>query len=264
VIGMVHLRPLPGSPDWDGDLRAVEEAALNDAEALGIGGVGALMVENYGDVPFFKDDVPPETVAAMTRIGAAIRSSWPDLPLGVNVLRNDALSALAVAAALEASFVRINVLTGAMATDQGVIEGRAAEVLRRRRALGAEIGLLADLRVKHAASLAPRPLVEEAEDLRLRAKADALILSGAATGAVTDPAPMAELRKHMPDCPLLVGSGMTNDNLADYDGLADAYIVGSSLKRVGIDGRTAVDHRLVGAFVDAAVDQRSASAQEQA
>lgn len=264
VIGMVHLRPLPGSPDWDGDLQAVETAALDDAESLGIGGIGALMVENYGDTPFFKDRVPPETIAAMTRIGAALRNSWPDLPLGVNVLRNDALAALGIAAALEASFVRVNVLAGAMVTDQGVIEGRAAEVLRRRRELGLDVGLLADLRVKHAASLAARPLLDEAQDLRLRAKADALILSGAATGAVTDPALLAEIRATMPDCPLLVGSGMTTGNLADYDGLADAYIVGSSLKRVGLEGRAAVDHRLVGAFVDAAVAQRDASPQEQA
>lgn len=263
VIGMIHLRPLPGSPDWDGNIQAVEDAALDDAEALGLGGIGALMLENYGDVPFYKDRVPPETIAAMTRIGAALRHSWPDLPLGVNVLRNDALAALGIAAALEASFVRINVLAGAMLTDQGIIEGRAAEVLRRRRELGVDVGLLADLRVKHAASLAERPLVEEAEDLRLRAHADALVLTGAATGAVTDPALLAEIRRHMPECPLMVGSGMTIENLSAYEGLADAFIVGSSLKRVGLDGRATIDRHLVGSFVDAAVGMRDTSYREQ-
>ena len=254
VIGMVHLRPLPGSPGWDGDLEAVERAALVDAEALGVGGVGALMMENYGDVPFFADRVPAETTAAMARIGAALRNAWPDLPLGVNVLRNDALTALGVAAALDAAFIRVNVLAGAMVTDQGVIEGRAAEVLRKRDALGLETGILADLRVKHAAPLAPRDPADEAADLRLRAGADALVLSGVATGAATDPDRLAAVRDALPDCPLIVGSGMTMDNIQDFTGLADAYIVGSSLKATGADGRPRIDRTLAADFVDAVAE----------
>lgn len=250
VIGMVHLQPLPESPDWRGDLDAVKRAALADAAALAAGGVGALMLENYGDVPFHRDAVPPATVAAMTRLAAAVRRAHPELPLGVNVLRNDAASALAVAAAVDAAFVRVNVLAGAMVTDQGVIEGRAAEVMRLRARLCPAVGVLADVRVKHAAPLAPRPLADEAADLRLRAGADALIVSGAATGAAADPAELDALRAALPDCPLLVGSGTTAANAAAF-AAADGAIVGSSLKSPGPDGRPAVDPDKVRAYVAA-------------
>lgn len=251
VLGMVHLRALPDAPGWEGDLDAVEAAALRDAEALAAGGVGALMMENYGDVPFHREAVPAATVAAMTRIAAALRRALPHLPLGINVLRNDAASALAVAAAVGAAFVRVNVLAGAAVTDQGVIEGRAAELMRLRARLCPDVGVLADVRVKHAAPLAPRGLAEEAADLRLRAGADALIVSGAATGAVADPAELAVLRASLPACPLLVGSGTTAANLAAF-AAADGAIVGSSLKRPGPDGRPAVAADLVRAYVDAA------------
>ncbi|HPF35967.1 MAG TPA: BtpA/SgcQ family protein [Candidatus Krumholzibacteria bacterium] len=251
VIGMIHLRPLPDSPGWAGDLNAVEQAALADAEALARGGAGALMLENYGDVPFHRDAVPAVTVAAMTRLAHAVRRAHPDLPLGINVLRNDVASALAVAAAVDAAFVRVNVLTGAMVTDQGLIQGKAAEVLRLRARLCPQVGILADIRVKHAAPLAERPLADEAADLRLRAGADALIVSGAATGSPADPARLDALRAALPDCPLLVGSGADTANVAAF-AAADGVIVGSSLKSPGADGRPVVDPDKVRAFVAAA------------
>jgi len=247
---MVHLRALPGAPGFLGDLSAVEDAALADAAACFGGGADAVMVENYGDVPFLRDQVPAVTVAAMTRIVDAIRRAHRGRPLGVNVLRNDARSALAIAAVTGAAFVRVNVLTGAAVTDQGVIEGRAAEVMRLRAALCPDVAVLADIRVKHSAPLAPRPLADEARDLRLRAGSDALIVSGAATGAEADPAMLAALRDAVPDCPLLVGSGTTVDNLSRFTE-ADGAIVGSTLKQAAA-GRPYVSDELVRAYVAAA------------
>lgn len=233
-IGMIHLDPLPGSPCHGGSLAAVTDRACRDLGALTDGGCTAVMVENFHDVPFHPDRVPPVTVASLAVVAAELRRRAPTVQLGINVLRNDAEAALAVAAAVGANFIRINVHTGAMVTDQGPLVGQAHRTLRRRRELGLEhVGILADVRVKHAAPLAPRSLADEAVDLRLRGLADALVVSGAATGAATDPADVAAVRAALPDCPLLIGSGVTLDNLDRYTGLADAVIVGTSLKTDG-------------------------------
>lgn len=233
VIGMVHLQALPGAPCWEGDLEGVIAAAALDAARLRKGGVGAIMIENYHDAPFYPDRVPPVTIAAMTRVIAALRAETGDLPLGVNVLRNDAEAALAVAVAVGAAFIRVNVHVGATVTDQGTITGRAWHTLRQRRDLGAQVGILADVRVKHARPLVVRPLAEEAGDLRLRGLADAIIVTGAATGSVADPDEVATLRRALPDCPVLVGSGVTVENLATFAPAADGIIVGTSLKEPG-------------------------------
>ncbi len=250
LIGMIHCRPLPGSPLWGGDLEAVRRAAVADAEALATGGAGAIMLENFHDVPFHRGRVPAATVAALTVVATAVRDAVPDLPLGINVLRNDGLSALGIAAAVGASFVRVNVLSGAAVTDQGLIQGDAATLLREREALCPEVAVLADLDVKHARPLAPRPPAEEAEDLRRRSLADGLILSGVATGAPTPPATVAAVRGAVPDCPLLIGSGATPENIGDYPD-ADAFIVGTALQRPDPDGFRSVDASLVARCVEA-------------
>jgi len=233
VIGMLHLAPLPGSPRWGGDLGAVTAAALRDGRTLREGGVRAVMLENFQDTPFHPGSVPPITVAALTAVATAVRRELPDCALGINVLRNDAESALAIAVAVGAAFIRVNVHTGAAVTDQGLIEGRAWHTLRQRREFGAEIGILADVRVKHSAPLAARAPADEARDLRLRGLADALIVTGAATGAGADPAELAALRAILPDCPLLVGSGVTAENIHQFLPAADGFIVGTALKEAG-------------------------------
>jgi len=210
------------------------------------------MVENYHDIPFHADTVPPETVAALTRMALAVRDACGDLPLGINVLRNDASAALAIAVAVGAAFIRVNVHTGAALTDQGLIQGHAARTMRARRTLASEVGVWADLRVKHAAPLAPRPLADEAGDLRLRGRADAIIVSGPATGAVTDPGELIAAREALPDCPLLVGSGASYENIRDYRPHADGFIVGTSLKiESAEDVYGQVDPDRVAAFVAA-------------
>src|SRR3972149_5579610 len=144
LIGMVHLGPLPGSPRWDGSMERVVEAALADATALVGGGMDALLVENFGDAPFSPGRVEPATVAAMTAVAAELRRALPQAPLGVNVLKNDARAALAVAAAVGARFIRVNVHAGAVLSDQGVIQSDAYATLRDRRLLGADVRIFAD------------------------------------------------------------------------------------------------------------------------
>ncbi|MBO9352165.1 MAG: BtpA/SgcQ family protein, partial [Thermomicrobium sp.] len=137
LVGVVHLLPLPGSPRATRDVARIRERARRDAEAYREGGAHALIVENFGDAPFRKDGVEPHVIALMALVVEEIREST-GLPVGVNVLRNDARAALGIAVATGASFIRVNVHVGAMVTDQGIIEGRADETLRYRALLQSE------------------------------------------------------------------------------------------------------------------------------
>jgi len=243
IFGMVHLRALPGAPLFGGSLDEVIDAALFDARALAEGGADGFVVENFGDKPFFKNRVPAETIAAMARVVCELGRSV-SLPFGVNVLRNDARAALAVAAATGAAFVRVNVHAGVFVADQGLIEGEAAETMRCRAALCPNVFVFADHMVKHAVPLAAADEVQSARDLRLRALADAIVVSGIETGAPADPERLRRVRKALPDAPLVIGSGLTAENARQFAD-ADAAIAGTSIKRDGA--------------VDAAVDRARVS-----
>ncbi len=233
LIGLVHLKPLPGAPRYDGGFEALLESALSDARAWQAGGADALCIENYGDAPFWKHAVPAETVASMAAIGAEIRRE-SRLPLGFNVLRNDPRAALALCAACGGSFLRVNVLAETVVTDQGLLEGEAAALLRDRSRFGNAIRILADLRVKHAVPLAPRPLEEEAADLVERSLADGVILTGPRTGSEAPLADVERIRGVLPRTPILIGSGITEENLPRYLATCDGALVGSSVKEQGI------------------------------
>lgn len=233
LIGMVHLLPLPGSPRWGGSLQQVLDAAAADAAALSAGGMDGIIVENYGDAPFYPGAVPAETIAAMT---AVLRELQPTVvvPIGVNVLRNDAAAALGICAATAAAFVRVNVHTGEMLTDQGRILGLAHETLRLRARLGVRAAIFADVLVKHATAPAGLTLEDAARDTWHRGQADALIISGPGTGAPTSAADVACVKAAVPEAFVLVGSGLDPENAASLLAAADGAIVGSSIK---IDGR---------------------------
>src|SRR2546426_191322 len=165
VIGMLHLAALPGSPLYGESIEPIRSAMLRDAELLVEGGVQGLMMENFGDTPFFPGRVPAFVVAHMTALAAEVKRRFPDTPLGINVLRNDGLSALAITHAVGAEYIRVNVLCGARLADQGILHGIAHDLLRLRSELGArEIKILADVDVKHSAPLAARPLKDEVDD----------------------------------------------------------------------------------------------------
>jgi membrane complex biogenesis BtpA family protein len=233
---MLHLPPLPGSARYAGDAGAVAASALHDADVLAAGGVHGLMLENYGDVPFFPRRVPAHVVAHMTAVACEVRRRFPELPLGINVLRNDGRSALAVAHAAGAHFVRVNVLCGARVTDQGLLEGIAHDLLRERAMLQAEhsIRIFADVDVKHSAPLAARPLEVEVSDTVHRGLADALIVSGSGTGLATDPGHVAAAKAAARGAaPVFVGSGVTPETLEGYLPHSDGFIIGSAFKRGG-------------------------------
>ena len=250
LIGMVHLGPLPGSPRSDGDLDSVIERARSDARALAETGFDAVMVENFGDAPFFASSVPPITVASMTRAAVEIRQAV-DLPLGINVLRNDGLSAVAVAAAVGADLVRINVLSSMMYTDQGPIVGQAAEIARLRAAVAPGVRILADVFVKHATPPPGATIEHAAVDAWERSGADALVVSGSGTGASVDLDDLRAVRRAVPDAPIAVGSGASVETVEALAEVADVVIVGSSIKPGG-DPSRAIDRDLARAFVERA------------
>ena len=233
VIGMVHLLPLPGAPGWSGAMGAVLDRARADARALHDAGVDAVLVENYGDAPFHKT-VGPDTVAGLTAAVLAVREVT-DRPVGVNVLRNDAAAAVAISAATGAAFLRVNVHTGGMHTDQGWIEGRAAETLRLREQIAPWVAILADILVKHATPPAGLTLEQAARDAAERGRADAVIVTGAATGAATSLDDVRTARSAV-DVPVLTGSGVTAGTVKDALAAAAGVIVGSAVMRDGRAG----------------------------
>jgi membrane complex biogenesis BtpA family protein len=235
VIGMLHLAPLPGSPRFSGNVNAIREQLLRDADALVTGGVHALMMENFGDVPFFPAAVPPHTAARMTVLADEIRRRFASVPLGINVLRNDGCTALAIAHAVGAEFIRVNVLCGVRVADQGILHGIAHELLRLRSLLNANnIRIFADVDVKHSATLAARPIGDEVDDTVERALADAVIVSGAGTGKPTELEKVKSVRNAAGKTPVYIGSGITTETIANYLPFADGFIVGTAFKENGI------------------------------
>ena len=238
IIGVVHLLPLIGSPQSRHSFREIRTRALSDAGVLIDNGIDGVIIENYGDAPFCPDRVEPHTTAALTLIADEIRGHHPQTPIGLNVLRNDAKSAIAIATVGDANFIRVNVHTGAMLTDQGIIQGKAHETLRYRSTLKSEVKIFADIAVKHAVPLAPIDILASAEDTYQRGLADALIVTGTATGKSTDLNQVKSVKSAVPQTSVFVGSGVTIDNLSEVLQYADGVIVGTSIKRDGVTTNT--------------------------
>jgi membrane complex biogenesis BtpA family protein len=230
---MLHLPALPGSPFNRLSIDAIRSHLLKDAEALATGGVDGFILENFGDIPFYPGKVPGHTIAFMTALALDVRRSF-DLPLGINVLRNDAESALAVACAAGAQFIRINIHSGARVTDQGLIEGTAHETLRYRKFLGSAIQIFADADVKHSAPLGVRPLKDEVEELVQRAGADVVIVTGRATGQQTATEDLKIAKQAAGSAPVYAGSGVCTADVCEILKIADGLIIGTALKVDGI------------------------------
>ena len=229
LIGVVHLPALPGTARHSLGMDDIIEIAVSDAVALEVAGFDALIVENYGDIPFVREALPPASLAAMAIAADRIRRACP-LPLGINALRNDARGAMGIAAACGADFVRVNVHTGVAATDQGIIEGRACETLAYRRQLGANVAICADVHVKHASPVHELNIARCAQDTAYRGLADGLIVTGPATGQPVDMDQLRKVREAVPDRRLYVGSGVTLDTVVPICALVDGVIVGTAIK----------------------------------
>ena len=228
-VGMVHLLPLPGNPEGACSLDEVRTRAVRDAKTLVEAGVDGLIVENYGDSPFSAGSVAPHTVAAMTIVVEAVRAVAPRVAIGVNVLRNDAIAALSIAAATGADFIRVNVHVGAMVTDQGVITGSARETLLERKRLSANVAVVADVHVKHATPLGGQTIDQCAFDTWSRGGVNGLIVSGTRTGGETSEEDIARVCHVVPKAPVWIGSGVKSQNITRLASLGHGVIVGTAL-----------------------------------
>lgn len=232
IIGVVHLLPLPTSPRWGGSLKAVIARAEQESTALAAGGVDGLIIENFFDAPFTKGTVDPAVVSAMSLVVQRVKNLVP-LPIGINVLRNDACSAMAIASCVEAQFIRVNVLTGVMETDQGLIEGEAHRLLRYRRELGSDVKIFADVLVKHARPLSAPNLTTTVHETIERGLADGIIISGWETGSPPNVGDLELAIDAAKDVPVFIGSGANWENIPSLIQAANGAIVSSSLKRHG-------------------------------
>ncbi|MDA4124795.1 MAG: BtpA/SgcQ family protein [Thaumarchaeota archaeon] len=224
IIGMVHMPPLPGSPDSRMSMKELTEFALSEADKLEAAGLDACIVENVGDVPLFKENLPPYSVAAMANVTREV-VRHTKMKVGVNMLRNACEEALSVAHVSGAQFIRCNILIGAYATDQGIIEGCAARVARLKKMLDSDVLVFGDVHVKHAYPIFNVEIEYAAQDLAERGGADAVIVSGPRSPVP----PSFERVKKVRDViekPVLIGSGISLSNVRQFYQKSDGIIIG--------------------------------------
>ena len=231
IIGMIHMPPLPGAPNNRLSMKQLTEFALSEANKLERAGLDACIVENVGDTPLLKENLPPYSVAAMATVTKEV-VEYTKMKVGVNMLRNACEEALSVAHVTGAQFIRCNILIGAYATDQGIIEGCAARVARLRRALRSEVLVLGDVHVKHAYPIFNVEIEYAAQDLAERGGADAVIVSGPRSPIP----PTFERLKKVKEAinkPVLIGSGISLSNVRQFYTRADGLIIGEPDFKVG-------------------------------
>jgi membrane complex biogenesis BtpA family protein len=236
LIGDIHLPPLPGTPRYRGEsMETIIDTALRDAEAFETGGMNGIILENHGDIPFLKpDQIGPEIIAAMSAIAARVAKA-AGVPVGINLLANAAVGALAIAKASGARFIRVNQWVNAYVSNEGLVEGESARALRYRKLIDAtDVAIFADGHVKHGshAIVADRPVSEQASDVEFY-DADVAIASGNRTGEEVPNGEISSIREGT-SLPVIAGSGITAANAAKVLAQLDGAIVGSSLKEGGV------------------------------
>ncbi len=232
VIGMIHVPALPGTPRHVLSTEKIIEISLKEARILLAHGVDALLLENMHDIPYLKRKVGPEITAHMAVIARAIKQNF-DVPAGMQILAGANKEALAAAQAAGLDFIRAEAFVFAHVADEGIMESDAGELLRYRKRIGAEnIAVFTDIKKKHAshALTSDTDIVEHAKAARFFLS-DGVIVSGAHTGEPPSEEELKRLKKL--NIPVLIGSGLTAENICRYYPLADAFIVGSYFKEDG-------------------------------
>ena len=242
MIGMVHVGALPGTPNAADAIASLVSQAVAEARVIADAGFDAVMVENMHDTPYVHGDrLGPEIVAAMTRVAAAVREAV-EIPLGIQILSGGNRHALATAHAVGGAFIRCENFVFSHVADEGLLpEAEAGPLLRYRKQIGAEaIGVLCDIKKKHAShAITADLLIGEVAEAAVFFGADALIVTGQATGQPTSVTDVAQVRGAV-TVPVLVGSGVCPEAVGPLFEYADALIVGSFIKHDG-NWQNAVD-----------------------
>ena len=233
VVAMVHVGALPGTPAGSASVREIERQVAAECRLYREGGVHGIAIENMHDVPYLRGAVGPEITAAMTVMALAAKEA-SGLPCGIQILAGANHEALAVAHAAGLAFVRVEAFAFAHVADEGILQSSAASLLRYRRLIAAErVQVWADVKKKHSSHAITADVGVGATAAAVEfMRADAVIVTGAATGEQPGEGDIAEVRSQC-RLPLYLGSGVTADNIAGYYDLADGFIVGSFFKRDG-------------------------------
>jgi len=235
VIGVIHLRPLPGAPRYGGEpVGEIYAAAVRDARVLAEGGIDGIILENASDMPFARpEDIGPETVAALTAACLEVRGAVAT-PIGITCVANGVIPALGIAKAVGARWVRANQWVNAYVANEGILNGPAPAAMRYRARIGArDVAIFADVHVKFGAHAitADRSIAEQATDAEWF-DADVLIASGTRTGSATEPREVEEVKSGT-NLPVIVGSGLSAEQVPALFAIADGAIVGQWLKQDG-------------------------------
>lgn len=251
VIGMVHLKALPGSPGCTDSWEEIIGAALEDAEFLCDGGVDGIQIENQFDWPFLlQDQIGAETTAFLTAAGCALHREHPQMPFGINIHLNGGIQALAAAKACKADWIRVFNLANGYISNSGYVDALGPKLLRYRQMIGAEhVMIFGDFQVKHGshAVTADRTLWEKAHDVEM-CMADAAVITGSATGKAPDAESIQSVKAHL-NIPLLIGSGLNGSNVKELWPYIDGAVIGSGFKK-GADLHQPVDRELVRRFME--------------
>jgi membrane complex biogenesis BtpA family protein len=230
VIGMIHVGALPGAPMNTHSVAEITAQAAREAAIYRDCGADGVMIENMHDTPYLRGSVGPEIVAAMAIIGHAVKTECR-LPAGIQILAGANLAAMAVAHAANLDFIRAEGFVFAHVADEGLIQSSAAELLRYRKLIGAErVQVWADVKKKHSshaitADISLGATAEAAEFMR----ADAVIVTGSVTGDAPKISDAKEVKSHC-RLPVLLGSGVDANNIAEFYQAADGFIIGSHFK----------------------------------
>ena len=246
VLGGMLMPPLLGAPRNTMSVFEIADRVVEEARAFQAAGVNGITLENVGDNPFPRDKAADETVAAFSIIAAAVRKAV-DIPIGINVMRNSWSAAMAIAAAVDAQYVRINVLGDVLATDQGLIQGCASDLLRYRKYLGADrVRIFGDVDCKHAGPITQRPLEVVARDTAYRQMADVLLVTGPDSDTPPALSDIETVKTAVPDVPVVIASGMSDESI-DLVKACDGTTIGTFARNWDIDGP--INHETVRDFV---------------
>ncbi|XP_034054727.1 uncharacterized protein F13E9.13, mitochondrial [Gymnodraco acuticeps] len=232
VIGMIHVKALPGTPLGCMKMSRITEEACREAEIYRDAGIDAVVIENMHDIPY-SFSVGPEVTACLTAVCSAVRNICPQLPLGVQILSSANQQALAVALASGLDFIRAEGFVFSHVADEGLLNACAGDLLRYRKQIGAEhVQIFTDIKKKHSShALTSDVSIEQTAHAAEFFLSDGLIITGAATGQQADPRELREVSKSV-RIPVLIGSGVTYDNIESYIG-ANGMIIGSHFKEGG-------------------------------
>jgi len=233
VIGMIHVGALPGTPANSQSVAEIIAQAVREAAVYRDCGVDGIAIENMHDVPYLRGEVGPEIVAAMALVGQAVKVE-SRLPVGIQILAGANIEAMAVAHAANLDFIRAESFVFAHVADEGLIESSAARLLRYRKMIGADrVQIWADVKKKHSshaitADIGLGMMAETVEFMR----GDAVIITGGVTG---DPPKLTDVEEAKAHCrlPIILGSGVDDQNIVEFWPKADGFIIGSHFKREG-------------------------------